>query len=124
MDGQIDLRGASGAAYRYRLENPKRPSNAVGANYVYVREGEHGPQVLYAGQTDGLAHAEFEHWAEAVSNYGATHLFTRLNVSGATRTQELNDLIGGLKPVMNEDLASGAPLTAEFSLPTIRRRAA
>ena len=101
MHSQIDLRGASGALYRYRQANPSRPNVAGGGNYVYVREAGGSPEVVYAGETDSLA-GGFERWEEAVRKHGATHVFTRLNVSGATRSQELGDLIPALGPVMND----------------------
>jgi hypothetical protein len=104
MNDQIDLRGASGAVYRYRADDPVRPATAAGGTFVYVRRTAEEHEVLYAGATDSLARADFEHWQRAVSEHGATHLFTRLHVSSAARYQELDDLIGGLKPVMNADL--------------------
>ena len=108
MNDQIDLRGASGAVYRYRLDNPSRPANAAGGAFVYVREAQQGPQVVYAGHTDCLARAEFERWQEAVADHGATHLYTRLHVSSAGRVQELEDLIAGVRPVMNGKPAAKA----------------
>ena len=101
MNTQFDLRGASGAIYRYRVDNPARPANAAGGIFVYVRQTEEAVEVLYAGETDSLARAEFEQWPRAVAEYGATHLLTRLHVSSVARGQELDDLIGGLQPVMN-----------------------
>jgi hypothetical protein len=103
MNVQIDLRGASGALYRYRLDDPMRPANAAGGNFVYVRQTRTETEVLFAGETDSLARADLERWRKAVTEHGATHLFSRLNVSLAARSDELEDLIGALKPVMNED---------------------
>lgn len=105
MNSQIDLRGASGAVYRYRLSNPVRPNVAGGGNYVFVRDCDGEPHVVYAGETDSFITGGFERWEEAVNRHGATHVFTRLNVSGATRCQELDDLIPALEPVMNEGAA-------------------
>lgn len=108
MYDQIDLRGASGAVYRYRLDNPARPSNAAGGAFVYVRQAEQGPEVVYAGQTDCLARADLERWQEAVADHGVTQLYTRLHVSSAARTEELEDLIAALQPEMNQDPAAKA----------------
>ena len=102
MNSQIDLQGASGAVYRYRLANPARPNIGGGGNFVYVRDAEGEPVVIFAGETDSLAAGGLERWDEAVSRHGATHVFTRLNVSAATRTRELGDLLPALDPVMNE----------------------
>jgi hypothetical protein len=101
MNTQIDLRGASGACYRFRLDNPARPANAAGGVFVFVREDEGALDVIYAGETDSLARADFGRWGEAVDRYGAVHLFTRLHVCSGRRGQELEDLVGALKPVMN-----------------------
>ncbi len=101
MHAQFDLRGASGAVYRYRVDNPARPADAAGGLFVYVRQTKGELEVLYAGETDSLARAEFEQWPRAVAEYGATHLLTRLHVSASARSQELDDLIDGLNPVMN-----------------------
>jgi hypothetical protein len=109
MNDQIDLRGVSGAVYRFRLDNPAWPENVAGGIFVYVRQAQQGSQVVYAGHTDCLARANRERWQEAVADHGATHLYTRLHVSRSARTQELDDLIAALKPVMNEDPAAGAP---------------
>ena len=101
MNSQIDLRGASGAVYRYREDNPVRPANSAGGVFVYVRQTPEEMEVLYAGQTDCLAREDFQEWPRAVAEYGATHLFTRLHVSSAARSQELGDILDALKPVMN-----------------------
>lgn len=101
MNSQIDLRGASGAVYRYREDDPVRPANSAGGVFVYVRQTPEEVEVLYAGQTDSLARADFDQWQRAVAEFGATHLFTRLHVSSAARSQELDDILGALKPVMN-----------------------
>ena len=102
MNSQIDLRGVSGTVYRYRIANPKRPNIAGSGNFVYVRDEDGEPQVLYMGETDSLAADSLLRWDEAVRQYGATHIFMRLNVSGATRASELGDLLPELDPVMNQ----------------------
>ena len=101
MNSQIDLRGASGAVYRYRADDPVRPANAAGGVFLYVRQTPEALEVLYAGETDSLARGDFDRWQTAVAQYGATHLFTRLHVSSAARSQELDDILGALSPVMN-----------------------
>jgi hypothetical protein len=101
MNSQIDLCGASGTVYRYRIANPVRPNIAGSGNFVYVRDEGGTPHVVYAGETDSLAADSLLRWDEAVRRYGATHLFMRLNVSGATRASELQDILPALDPVMN-----------------------
>jgi hypothetical protein len=102
MNSQIDLCGASGTIYRYRIANPVRPNIAGSGNFVYVRDEDGAAQVVFAGETDSLALDSLLRWDEAVRQHGATHLFMRLNVSGATRACELSDLLPALDPVMNQ----------------------
>jgi hypothetical protein len=106
MNSQIDLRGASGALYRYRQANPVRPNIAGGGNFIYVRAAEGTAVVVYAGETDSFFNGGFERWDEAVRQHGATHVFTRLNVSGARRSQELDDILPVLGPVMNDGVSA------------------
>ena len=44
--------------------------------------------------------------AAVFKEHGATHIYTRLNVGGAARAQELEDMVAGLHPVMNSAHAS------------------
>ena len=101
MNSQIDLAGASGEVYRYRLAEDGGPSTRAGGNFVYVKGGEGTPEVVFAGQTDNLMSGAMARWSEAVAMHGATHMFTRLKVSGAARDEELRDIVAGVRPVMN-----------------------
>lgn len=104
MNQYIDLRGASGALYRYTLAENAKPRSPVSGTFVYVRDGQPEPAVLYAGETNNLADGAPELWPVAVKTHGATHLFTRLNVASAAREKELEDLFAVEVPPMN-----GAP---------------
>ncbi len=106
MDTKIDLRGASGAVYRFRLADDAGAKTTISGNFVYVRATDGDPEILYIGQTDNLMMGVSARWPEAVSAHGATHLFTRLNVAGAARGAELQDLLEALHPVMNKDEAA------------------
>lgn len=86
----IDLEGASGAQYRFRVWQQGAPHLPMGGNYVYVREEPTGFTVLVVGESNDLSQARSE-WPAAVRR-GATHVFTRLNVSRAIRTAEHQDL--------------------------------
>ena len=103
MNSQIDLRGASGAVYRYRLAEDGAPRTAMSGNYVYLSGTAEAPVVLFIGETDNLMLRAAGRWNEAVSTHGATHMFTRLNISGAARSDELQDLVEALHPVMNQE---------------------
>ena len=102
MKEQIEFKGASGAAYRFRLAENGDPKTTISGNFIYVREASAHPEVIFAGATSNLAVGVREKWDEAVKAHGATHIYTRLNVGGAARAQELDDIVQGLHPVMNE----------------------
>lgn len=102
MKDQIEFKGASGAAYRFRLAENGDPKTTISGNFIYVRDQGAQPEVVYAGATSNLASGVREKWDEAVKSHGATHIYTRLNVGGAARAAELDDIVEGLHPVMNE----------------------
>jgi len=99
MKDFIDLEGASGATYRFRLWADDASHLPTGGNYVYVRQEPKGFTVLVVGESNDLSQARAE-WQAALRR-GATHAFTRLNVSRAIRTAEHQDLAArhGAQPV-------------------------
>ncbi len=90
MKDFIDLEGASGARYRFRLWPEGAPHTPVGGNYVYVKAEESGVTVLQVGETNDLSKARAG-WP-AAARRGATHVMTRLNVARAVRAAEHADL--------------------------------
>jgi hypothetical protein len=96
MQDFIDLRGASGASYRFRLWPEGAAHLPVAGAYVFVRADSEGFTVLLIGTTNDLSQARAE-WGK-VAKRGATHAFTRLNVARAIRTAEHGDLVAGYKP--------------------------
>lgn len=100
----IDCLGASGASYRFFLVKDERPQSMAGGGFIYVKLDGSEATVLYASETDNLFMGAVERWAEAMAAHGATHLYTRLNVSGRVRRDELKDMLRGLRPVMNPAL--------------------
>ena len=91
MKDIIDLHGASGAKYRFRLWPPGAGHLPMGGNYAFVREEPGGFALLAGAAIDDLSLTRSTHGA-AASALGATHLFTRLNVSRAVRTFEAEDI--------------------------------
>jgi hypothetical protein len=87
----IDLRGASGTTYRFRLWPPGASHLPMAGNYAFVRETAGGFSVVAAEAVDDLSAMRSTSGA-AASALGATHLFTRLNVSRAVRTAEAEDI--------------------------------
>lgn len=97
MKPYIELKGASGAVYRYKLAEDADPRTTIAGNFVYL-DGK--GVVVFAGEANNLIGANAR-WSEAVTRHGATHLYTRLNVSGASRADEYADIVIALDPVMN-----------------------
>lgn len=91
MKDIIDLHGASGTKYRFRLWPPGAGHLPMGGNYAFVREEPGSFALLAAAAIDDLSLTRSMHGATA-SALGATHLFTRLNVSRAVRTAEAEDI--------------------------------
>lgn len=87
----IDLEGASGAAYRFRLWPDDASHQAIAGNYVCVRADGADFEVVSVGETldlSDLRKALPEQVREAT-----THVYTRLNVARAIRCAEYDDLM-------------------------------
>ncbi len=101
MNEHIDVRGGSGKLYRFRLAANGRPTSAMSGTYAYVREDGGAPLILFIGETDNLMTGAQTRWAEAIGQHQATHLYIRLNISAATRLEEVQDILEANTPVMN-----------------------
>jgi hypothetical protein len=93
----IDLQGASGAVYRYKLAEDRDPRTTIAGNFIFV---DAAGSVIYAGEANNL-HGAGNRFSEAAQKHKAEHLYTRLNVSGVSRSDELQDILTALNPVMN-----------------------
>jgi hypothetical protein len=102
----IDLKGASGATYRYTLAENAKPRSPVSGTFVFVKQAKPAPRVIYAAEAMNLSEVAPELWPQAVKEFGATHLFTRLNVARAAREAELSDILAAEQPPMNSDAPS------------------
>jgi len=102
MTRQIDFAGQSGTLYRYKAFDEMRPIPPGGANFVYVKWVNDAPKIVYAGETDSLHRSVFETWDEAQKGFGATEIFARLNITGAVRRTEHDDIVAQHSPPMNE----------------------
>jgi hypothetical protein len=101
MRDLIDVRGASGAVYRFNLLREGRPLSPMGGNFLYVREVGEGYEIVYVGEAQNLLTGARENWTEAVRTFGAAHLFTRLNVTERVRRQEYLDIAEAAAPPMS-----------------------
>ncbi|PXA88192.1 hypothetical protein DMC25_06015 [Caulobacter sp. D4A] len=105
MKPYIDLKGASGAVYRYKLAEDRDPRTTIAGNYLYLNaEGD----VVFAGEANNL-HDSTRGFSEAAEKHAAEYLYVRLNVSGAARADELADLLAALSPVGNPEPSPETP---------------
>ena len=90
MKDIIDLHGASGVVYRFRLWRPGAGHLPMAGNYAAVQSAPGGFTVLAAAAVDDLSYVERP--AGGPDRPGPIHLFTRLNVSRAVREAEAKDI--------------------------------
>jgi hypothetical protein len=99
MKAFIDLEGASGATYRFRLWEAGAPHQPIAGNYVCVRSEGDTYAIVSVGETMDLSRLR-EGLSKRVRET-TTHVYTRLNVARAIRCAEHEDLSarhGGAKP--------------------------
>ncbi|UTP38192.1 hypothetical protein M9M90_13290 [Phenylobacterium sp. LH3H17] len=84
----IDVCGASGASYRFRVWPGRAGHVPVAGNFVVVREARFPLDVQVIGVTGDLSQARL-----AAKAKGEERIFTRLNVARATREAEHDDLV-------------------------------
>lgn len=101
MKDFVDLRGASGAEYRFRIWPEGAAHVPTAGNYVCLREEADGFAVLLVGVTTDLSRARDA--LASVAQQGATHVFTRLNVARAVRTAEHLDLAAAHEDALIRD---------------------
>ena len=103
MARTFDIAGKSGQSYRYTVSEGQ-PIWPSGGNFLYVKMTKTGPRVIFAGETESLFRGYLSQWDEARTEHGATDIFLRLNVAGAVRRAERDDVAAKHRPPMNKDL--------------------
>ena len=87
----IDLQGASGATYRFRLWPDGAAHQPIAGNYICVRADGDAYQVLSVGESLDLSQVR-EKLPKRLKET-ATSVYTRLNVARAIRCAEHEDLL-------------------------------
>lgn len=93
MNDFIDLEGASGAKYRFRLWLDGAHHPPMAGNFVCVRRSGKRLSVLFVGESLDLSRVRDELAPDLKQQ--TTHLYTRLNVARAIRGAEHEDLLRG-----------------------------
>lgn len=99
MRDVIDMTGASGAVYRFRLHRTPDALPATAGNFVYVRGDRDGYALVCCGETHSLINA-YRLWDQARSGHQATHVYLRLNVAQVRRHEECADILAEHQPLM------------------------
>lgn len=113
----IDVRGVSGAVYRFGLVRDGRPLSPIGGNYLYVRDGGETYEIVHAGEVQNLMNGARDRWSEAEAIYGELHLFTRLNIGEGIRQTEHKDIVSAVGPAMNGEAQAPEPPEPEAATP-------
>ena len=90
MNDFIDLVGASGATYRFRIWPTGAPHLPMAGNYVCVHEEAAGYSIVFVGESLDLSQVRDKLPKKARDT--TTHIYTRLNVARAIRCAEHDDL--------------------------------
>ena len=114
MLDHIDVRGASGRAYRFLRMREGRGLSPAGGNYLYGRFTAGRFELLFSGEAQNLLKDARDRWSEAVERFQASDLYTRLNLSERVRQLEQADIVAGNAAPMNldEDAGPVRPLAA------------
>lgn len=107
MQDILDLKGATGEAYRFRRLDRLGEAPATAGAFVYVRWEGAASVMLFLGESDSLLAAGVR-WAEAQARHRATDVYVRLNVAHEARAREGQDMLGVLQPIMNRVGGRGA----------------
>lgn len=103
MHDYIDIKGVSGASYRFMRFRDGRPLSPAGGNFLYGRYTGARFELLYAGEVQNLLKDSRSRWDEARSRFQASDLYTRLNLSERVRQLEHGDIVQANAPPMNLD---------------------
>lgn len=87
----VDLTGASGAAYRFRLWPENNHHTPTAGNFAVLVFESDRPKIVALGVSSDLSRARSAAQDSLASSEG--HLFTRLNVSRSARHAEHEDLL-------------------------------
>jgi hypothetical protein len=108
MKDMLDVTGATGAVYRFMRSRDDRPLSPMGGNFIYARSVDGECEIVFVGEAQNLMTDARRLWDQAVRDYGAEHLFTRLNVTERVRRLEQGDILAAVAPAMNQASTSAA----------------
>jgi hypothetical protein len=105
----IEIKGQSGQGYTFRPCADERVLPATGAVLAAAARTRRGWEVAAVAETENLARASFASLFGELTERRDVRVFFRLNVSGARRREDLQDLTAPREP----ETAQPAPEPAE-----------
>ena len=106
MKDTIDVRGASGAVYRFVRVRGGQSLTRMGGNFIYAKTADESWDIVFVGEAPNLMADAHRLWPQAVQDFGAEELFTRLNVTERIRQIEQSDILKAIKPPMNAEVSA------------------
>jgi len=95
----IDVEGASGASYRFRLVREPADLPATAGTFVFVRRAAGGPEVVACGTANSLMEVG-KLWPRAVEQLQAESLYIYLSVARRLRTDVHQDIAEKHRPAL------------------------
>ena len=95
MKTYVDIRGASGGAYRFQNVAALSKMPASAGNFVLVSDLVYSDAVTCCGSVLSLARAPL---ASISQDHGNLPVFVRLNISRSVRVSELEDIVARHRP--------------------------
>ena len=102
VDNYIDVVGGSGRAYRFSRLRDGFPLSPVGGAYLLARHEGSRLELVYIAAAESLLR-EAQLWSQAAEQFRATLLFSRLNISGRSRDNEIADILAAQPLATNCD---------------------
>ena len=96
MTDFVDLKGASGQAYRFRRAPAGAAHVPTAGNFAVLKIEARGFKMLALGMSLDLSTAEAE--GRVADPKGVGQLYTRLNIARATRVAEHEDILAQYNP--------------------------
>lgn len=99
MNDFIDVEGASGGRYRFRLMRNLDELPATAGAFVFVRREAGGVQVVACGSANSLMDVG-KLWGRAVEQHQAQGLYVYLSVARRMRTEVRQDIAEKHRPAL------------------------
>lgn len=108
----VELQGATGATYRFRLWAVGAAHLPIAGNYAVVRHAPDGFSVVTTDVSDNLSTVR-QNLERTVAEQPGIQIYTRLNVSRAVRVAENEDIVAATTSIRTPPPAAGSMAPAD-----------